>query len=280
MSDEQVPPSGSLNPAADDPRWVASADDKAAADEAIQVNRVGESSTLATWTPDMDRSAAADTVVQEQQWQAEGIPPLERPAYPSRLAARAAVPHAIVSPHREMCEHCGGSGYMPGISDYLRESIALLGDQGDAVVRTFYGALFRSAPELVSLFPGNPVEGDLGTDHKGAKQRELLLGALVALSDLYDPDDADRMQRLNTALASFGRKHAAFTRPDGTIKGATLEEYAAVKGALFATLVQAAGNAWKAEYTEAWSQAYDYATGSMLAEQYRSGFAAPRFPRA
>lgn len=262
-----------------EPGWVASVEDRAAAEDAIRVNRVGESSTLAAWTPAMDPKPD-DTVVQEQQWRAEGIPPVERPPYPARLSARAAVPHAVVSPHREACEHCGGTGYMPGISDYLRESIALLGDQGDAVVRTFYGVLFRGAPEMVSLFPGNPTEGDLGSDHKGAKQRELLLAALVALSDLYDPDDPDRMQRLDTALASFGRKHAAFTRPDGTIKGATLEEYAAVKTALFATLVQAAGNAWKAEYTEAWSQAYDYATGSMLAEQYRSGFTAPRFPRA
>jgi hemoglobin-like flavoprotein len=134
---------------------------------------------------------------------------------------------------------------MPGISDYLRESIALLGDQGDAVVRQFYTTLFRSAPDLVSLFPGNPTEGDLGADHKGARQRELLLAALVALSDLYDPDDADRMQRLDTALGSFGRKHASFARPNGTIQGATLDEYKAVKDALFATLVSAAGNAWR-----------------------------------
>lgn len=246
--------------------------DRATAQDAITVARVGEGSTLAAWTPAMDAPDPDATLVQERQWAAEGIPA-------PKLAARAAVPRVLVSQHREECEHCGGNGFMPNVSDYLRESIALLGDQGDAVVRTFYGVLFRAAPELVTLFPGNPVEGDLGTDHRGARQRELLLAALVALSDLYDPDDMERMQRLDIALASFGRKHAAFTRQDGTIKGATLEEYAAVKVALFATLVQAAGNAWRSEYTEAWSQAYDYAAGIMIAEQHRSGFAAPRFPR-
>lgn len=250
-------------------------------------------SKLAMWSPELDDVREvppvdaeddpavnlADTAAgrESQRWQAEGIP--SAPAGRARLAARAAVPRAVVSQHREACVHCQGSGFMPSVNDYLRESIGLLGDRGDEVVRTFYTALFRSAPDLARLFPGDPREGNLGTDHKGAKQREKLLAALAALSDLYDPDDADRMARLDTALKSFGRSHAAFARPDGTIKGATWEEYAAVKEALFATLVQAAGNAWKAEYTESWSQAYDYAAAVMLTEQYRSGFAAPRFPR-
>jgi hemoglobin-like flavoprotein len=281
----------SPEPIKDEPGWTRSFEDKAQADETIAGAR-STGSRVATWTPEMD--GAADqrdpeaTLVQERRWREEGLPegdgpplqPLHRPPYPSKLAARAAVPHAMVNQHREQCEHCGGTGYMPAISDYLRESISLLGDQGDEVVRTFYGVLLRSAPDLVSLFPGNPTEGDLGTDHRGAKQRERLLGALIALSDLYDPDDDAKMERLDTALASFGRSHAAFVRPDGTIMGATIEEYAAVKTALFSTLVKAAGNAWKPEYTAAWSQAYDYASGVMLAEQYRSGFSSPRFPRA
>lgn len=264
-----------------DPRWVPSVDDKAAADDAITAARQDSSSQLRQWSPKMDETvSAADTVVQERRWADEGIPATDRPPYPSRLSATAPVPQAIVSARREACTHCGGTGFMPGVSDYLRQSIQLVGDQGDELVRTFYGVLFRGAPELVKLFPGNPTEGQLGTDHRGVRQRELLLNALVALSDLYDPDDPERMERLDTALASFGRKHAAFARPDGTIKGATLEEYAAVKNALFAVLVQATGKAWRPEFTEAWNQAYDYAAGVMIAEQYRSGFAAPRFARA
>lgn len=248
-------------------------------------------SRLAAWSPELDDPVdegdrltnLADTEVSQEarRWQAEGIPSVSIPPIGrARLAARAAVPRAIVNAHREVCPTCMGGGFMPSVNDYLRESIALLGDQGDEVVRAFYVALFRTAPELARLFPGNPTEGDLGTDHKGAQQREKLLQALAALANLYDPDNGDEMVKLDTALKSFGRSHAAFVRPDGTIQGATWEEYAAVKDALFQTLVRAAGEAWKPEYTASWSQAYDYAAAVMLAEQYRSGFAAPRFPRA
>lgn len=231
--------------------------------------RISDStSRLAVWTPEMD----------------EPEPPAGQTSFGDfrqRMAAAASarVPKPMVSQNREPCEHCGGRGFMPSVSDYLRESIQLLGDQGDEVVRAFYVALFRAAPETAKLFPGDPTQGELGTDHRGARQRELLLSALASLADLYDPDDPDKMKRLDTALGSFGRKHAAFARPDGTVKGATWEEYGAVKDALFQTLVRAAGEKWRPEYAEAWSQAYDYAAAVMVAEQYRSGFSAPRFPR-
>lgn len=260
------------------------------------------SSRLAAWSPQMDEQlkpaepAGPDDETREQRWAREGIEVSGQSAARSyasgdpitvagpipRMAMQgvAAVPRPVVSQHRTVCEHCQGSGFMPGISDYLRESIALVGDQGDEVIRHFYERLFTAAPDLVKLFPGDPTKGDLGTDHKGAKQREKLLAAIVALSDLYDPDDPEKMKRLDNALRSFGRSHAAFSRGDGTVKGADWEEYAAVKEALFATLVSAAGNSWKSEYTESWSQAYDYAAAVMLAEQHRSGFSLPRFPRA
>jgi hemoglobin-like flavoprotein len=197
-----------------------------------------------------------------------------------RSFAVATVPTPIVQPARITCGHCEGRGFVPGINDLLQESIALLGDAGDEVIRTFYVDLFRRDPDLAGLFPGNPTKGDFGTDHRGAQQRERLLEALKALANLYDPGKADAMEHLDQSLARFGRAHASFVRKDGTIKGATWEEYAAVKDALFTTLVRAAGEHWRAEYTEAWSQAYDYAAGVMLVEQFRSGFAAPRFPRA
>lgn len=209
------------------------------------------------------------------RWKREGISTTGT----NIAAGKAPVPTPIINPARIDCTHCGGRGYVPGLNDLLNESLALLGDQGDEVIRAFYSRLFMVASGLAALFPGNPTEGDLGTDHKGARQRERLLNAIAALADLYDPADADKMERLDSALERFGRSHAAFARPDGTIKGATIEEYAAVKDALFTTLVRTAQDAWKAEYTEAWSQAYDYAAGMMVAAQYRSGFTAPRFAR-
>jgi len=221
----------------------------------------------------------------ERRWAAEGIP--GTPAFhevPIRQTpfARFAPsdPQPLISQHRTDCQECGGRGYMPGINDLLQESVKLLGDQGDEVIRMFYSSLLRAHPQLMTLFPGNPTQGDFGSDHKGARQREKLLKALKSLADLYDPAEAEKMKHLDQALASFGRWHAGFIRQDGTIRGATLEEYAAVKEALFTTLLRVAAGKWKPEYTEAWSQAYDYAAAAMLTEQFRSGFAAPRFPRS
>jgi hemoglobin-like flavoprotein len=209
---------------------------------------------------------------QEQRWAAEGIDV-------ARSTPTPTIPAQALRPARVDCEHCGGRGFMPGINDLLKDSIALVADQGDEVVRLFYSALLRAHPQLLTLFPGDPTQGDFGTDHRGAQQRDKLLRALVALSDLYDPSNAEKMAHLDQALATYGRAHASFVRQDGTAKGATLEEYAAVKEALFSTLVRAAGGKWSPDYTIAWGQAYDYAAAVMLAEQHRSGFAAPRFAR-
>jgi hemoglobin-like flavoprotein len=228
--------------------------------------------------PSAGRPPARSDAEMERCWADEGIPPL-RPM-PTNVFRHAPVPTPLISQFRTDCHECGGRGFMPGINDLLQESVKLLGDEGDEVVRLFYSALLRSHPQLITLFPGNPTQGEFGSDHKGAKQRDRLLKALTALADLYDPAEPDKMKHLDDALASFGRSHASFARQDGTIRGATLEEYAAVKEALFTTLMRVAGGQWKPEYTEAWGQAYDYAAASMLTEQFRSGFAAPRFPRA
>lgn len=205
--------------------------------------------------------------------------PMASTPYARNFSAFAPVPAPIVQASRVECEHCKGRGFVPGINDLLQESIALLGDGGDDVIRSFYVELFRRDPDLAALFPGNPTQGDFGTDHKGAVQRDKLLKALGALAQLYDPGDPDKMEHLDNALATYGRTHASFVRKDGTIKGATWEEYAAVKESLFTTLIRVAAEHWRPEYSAAWSQAYDYAAGVMLVEQFRSGFVAPRFPR-
>jgi hemoglobin-like flavoprotein len=235
------------------------------------------------------------------------------------VMAAAKVPAPLVRVEREPCPHCEGMGYMPSISDHLRASIALVGQSGDPIVQAFYAELLSLAPGLAGLFPrdlldlNSPAEplvptGEGLTDEgkremliragligendplppdpprpfrTGRQQRDKLLKALIALSELYDPADDDKMNRLDTALKIYGRSHAAFIRPDGSVQGATWEEYATVKTVLFRTLAAAAGAAWKPEYTASWSQAYDYAAAVMVAEQHRSGFSeqVPRFPR-
>jgi hemoglobin-like flavoprotein len=185
---------------------------------------------------------------------------------------------------RPPCPACRGKGYVMTTSDLLRESIALLdGETGDTAILTFYSRLLDAAPNLAEIFPSDLLapRDPLGDpDSRGLKQRDKLYGALKALATMYDPDNPDSLEPLDTALQAMGRAHAAFWRPsEGVTRGATLEEYAAVKAVLFGTLHDLAGEAWLPEYDAAWSEAYDYAAAEMLREQHHSGFKSARYPR-
>jgi hemoglobin-like flavoprotein len=179
----------------------------------------------------------------------------------------------------EPCPHCHGTGHVLTTNDYLRESLTLLGDQGDSVVAEFYARLLTEAPDLAPLFPADLVDPLAGAGSPGRLQRDKLLGALVAVSQTYDRADPAAMEILDTHLATFGRSHANFQRPDGTVRGATLAEYHAVKVVLFGTLHDAAGEAWRPEYDDAWSEAYDYAVGEMLHAQNHTDMTAARYRR-
>lgn len=189
-------------------------------------------------------------------------------------------------PGRPTCPTCRGRGYVPTTNDLLRESIALVADGGDVVVREFYTRLLHAAPDLAALFPPDLLTASTGDElSDGYGQRNRLLGALVSLSQFYNPADAQGMARLNVVLTSWGGRHAAFLRPDGTVRGATLAEYEAVKQVLFGTLVAAAGDRWHPEYTAAWDEAYEHAAKGMIAGEYaliceRGGELHPREPRA
>lgn len=220
------------------------------------------------------------------------------------VTASAAVPAVIVSANREECPTCRGAGYMPSVSDLLQESASWIDDM-DGVVMAFYNRMLELArkdaeeqvhstggpyavalaagdaavADLAHLFPSDLLTGAVGAeDSAGAGQRDKLAKALVALSKMYDPADAEQMARLDTAINSMGTRHAAFVRRDGTIKGATWEEYGLAKRALMdvlGTLPQLTR-----AHAEAWSQAYDYTASGMVQVQYRSGFTMPRFPEA
>lgn len=180
------------------------------------------------------------------------------------------------------CPTCKGLGHMQRtVSELLRESIALIPpDGGQTVIREFYRRLLTAAPDLAPLFPPDLITAAVDdTASPGRLQRDRLLQALAALAELYGTSPADR-QRLDTALRAYGRSHAAFTRPDGTVRGATVEEYLVVKQALMDTLHTAARDAWLAEYDSAWAEAYDYAMVVMLHEQLTGGMTFPRQARA
>jgi hemoglobin-like flavoprotein len=181
----------------------------------------------------------------------------------------------MAMPTRADCPHCRGTGKILTTNDLLRESIALVGDQGDDVVREFYRRLLDAAPGLAELFPADLLAEDT---IKG--QRDKLLQALIALANLYDPENADQMGILDTHLAVFGRSHGTFYRAsEGVTRGATLDEYQAVKVVLFGTLRDFGEALWLSEYDAAWSEAYDYAAGAMLFHGMRSPLKSARYAR-
>lgn len=205
------------------------------------------------------------------------------------VAVRQDAGHAQPGPvhgTRVVCHECQGAGFLlKSTNELLGESLALIPEgQGDAVIREFYRRLVAAdngkdpAEQLTPLFPP-----DLLTDDAMHGQRDKLLHALMALAQLYNPDDAASMERLDHALASYGRHHALFTRPDGSVRGASFGEYVAVRDTLFSTLHDVAGSAWRPEYDAAWAEAYDHAAERMLTEAHRvvaSGeFSMPRLPR-
>jgi hemoglobin-like flavoprotein len=151
---------------------------------------------------------------------------------------------------------------------------------GDTIIRDFYQQLLAAAPDLASLFPADLITATAGQeDSPGALQRDRLLSALVDVLTLYG-GGREAMTRLNALITSMGNRHAAFARPDGTVRGATEQEYDAVGSVFTATLVNALGDHWKPEYGVALAEAYRYTKIGMLWAQLNSGMTMPRYPRA
>lgn len=186
------------------------------------------------------------------------------------------IPHVTAA-----CPTCKGAGTVTRpVSDVLRETVGLIPvDHGDDVIREFYRRLLTAAPALAPLFPADLLTAATNDQASpGAMQRDKLLQAIVALSDLYGAGD-EAMSRLDTALGSFGRSHAAFQRPDGTVRGATLAEYVAVKETFLDTCTALLGEAFTAAHAAAWDEAIDYAAVGMLYAQQHSGMKSARYPR-
>lgn len=289
--------------------------DRAAAEQMIADSRAegwsgvtGEDET--TPTPDPTK-AEAETIQQfmdapdrvRRRIDELSAPQPSRHVLSESVIARSVVPTPIVSPTRQPCESCRGTGYMPSISDYLRESASWIDDM-DAVVRYFYTTMLDMArtdaekdahdaghpdplavgqaavDDLAFLFPPDLISAATGeTDSRGAAQRDKLAEKLVGVATLYNPADAEAMERLDNVITSMAARHAAFARRDGTIKPTSLEEYALAKKALFATLVTL-GPRFTGAHEAAWSAAYDFVAGGMMRAQPLSGSSFPRFPRA
>ena len=123
----------------------------------------------------------------------------------------------------------------------LAESFDLVAPRGDELVETFYTRLFATAPAVAPMFAGTDLP----------RQRARLLATLVLLrKSLQD------LGALVPKLRELGARHVAY--------GAEAAHYRVVGSVLIASMAEIAGSAWRAEYAQAWSEAFDVVAGAML----------------
>jgi len=125
--------------------------------------------------------------------------------------------------------------------DALETSFDAVAPRGEELVDIFYRRLFEAAPAVVPLFAGTDM----------SKQRSKLLVTLVLLRKSLGDLDA-----ITPTLRELGRKHVGY--------GARAEHYPLVASVLIAAMAEVAGDAWTAEYEQAWGEALSVVAGAML----------------
>lgn len=207
------------------------------------------------WMPDTDTIPAVKEEIMTEP-QTEDPQPIDDPFAP-------------VAGERQPCENCRGRGYVLTIRDYLDEIVEMLptgdAEAKDGLIAEFYRRLLAAYPHLAFLFPPDLTTGD-ALNSKGHRQRDMLWNGLEALLTRYDPDhrDSKNMAALVTALEAFGRDHSAFLREDGTVEGATEDEYIAVRNVLLRLCQDALAEVWRPEHTWALVRAYRFAMVKMM----------------
>lgn len=199
---------------------------------------------------------------------------------------------------RPTCEHCRGTGRQLSTNDLLHEMLGFLPTDDAVAMDEFVAEFYRRflaedaekspADRVAELFPADLVAASHDAlDSAGKQQRDKLLTGVVQVLSDYDPEhpESEQMRRLNVALGAYGRDHAAFLRPDGTVRAATPDEYLQVRDVLHQMLREVVHGAWRREYTRVYLAAYHHAmTEMMYAAQHAttlSGapFVEPRQPR-
>jgi hemoglobin-like flavoprotein len=123
----------------------------------------------------------------------------------------------------------------------LESSFDLVAPRGDELMDVFYARLFAAAPGVKPLFAGTDLQ----------RQKTMLLGTLVLLRKSLRDLDA-----IVPKLRELGARHVAY--------GAEPAHYPVVGEALIAAMAEVAGPAWKADYEEAWAEAFGIVAGAML----------------
>jgi hemoglobin-like flavoprotein len=124
--------------------------------------------------------------------------------------------------------------------DALETSFDQITPRGDELMDVFYRRLFARAPSLRPLF--------LGTDLK--RQKAMLLAALVLLRK-----SLRELHTVTPTLRGLGARHVRY--------GARPEHYPVVGEVLIASMAEIAGDAWTAEYEEAWTEALALVAAAM-----------------
>jgi len=124
----------------------------------------------------------------------------------------------------------------------LETSFDLVAPRGDELMDVFYARLFAAAPAVRPLFAGTDLQ----------RQKTMLLGTLVLLRKSLRNLDA-----IVPKLHELGARHVRY--------GAQPEHYPVVGEALIASMAEIAGDEWRSEYTEAWTQAFELVAGAMIA---------------
>lgn len=123
----------------------------------------------------------------------------------------------------------------------LEDSFDLVAPRGEELVERFYDRVFATAPELEALFAGTNMP----------RQRQMLLGALILLRK-----SLRNLEGVVPTLRTLGARHVTY--------GVLPEHYPIIGTALLSTMAEIAGSAWLAEYTEAWTNAFQIVQDTML----------------
>lgn len=123
----------------------------------------------------------------------------------------------------------------------LETSFDAIAARGDELVEDFYDRLFAAAPAVRPLFPDDMT-----------RQRSMLLAVLVLVRKSLRDLDAIR-----PTLRRLGARHVAY--------GALPEHYPVVAQVLVESMTEIAGDAWRPEYTPAWSDALGAIATEMIA---------------
>jgi hemoglobin-like flavoprotein len=125
--------------------------------------------------------------------------------------------------------------------DALETSFDLLAPRGEELVDTFYARLFAAAPSVEPMFAGADMR----------RQKAKLLATLVLVRNSLRDLDA-----LVPKLRELGGRHGEY--------GAQAAHYPVVGGALIASMAELAGDAWRPEYEQAWTDAFAVVASAML----------------